>query len=612
MPTHTNSADTRSINIRAICKHRSVPGTRARSALFVLITTFACPLPATAQPVGTTDLADFAPSDGLYRRVLGSVGQGAWGVPLGAGFDMDKDGINDAAFAAMRASPLVRNNAGEVFLVFGDNTVAGGIDTAGNDPRVLRILGDQEQENAGSEVWMADVTGDGYGELIICRQNYSPDGRIGAGALTLISASPVLRTMAMNGTALDLRSPPGNVPIVTIYGAMATSRFCIWPRNGDVTGDGIDDLLVGADREMSDGVSDAGAVYLFRGGDYLETTHTIDLQDLATASPRNVARVRPRALADDADETNTEDYHFGATVYLADLDGNGKADVLAAAALNRAGAALGPAGGSGNGTGGTAQGTLFIAWDDNFGGDWLPAPDFVIDAGPGDYTIIDGAAANEEFGEELLGGLDYDDDDAPDLFVGDLTANGWGGVSRSNAGLAHVIYDAGSLKGLEFDLEPDAMGEAGPPVGFAMATFVGPVSGAIAADTALHGDFNGDGIADLAFASPHDNPAGRNNAGTLHIVLGKSGRWPALSDLDVDNYPAPEDVQIHEIYGAKVADVLCYSGAAGDVSGDGITDIIINEMLGDGSSAQDVGNLLLIDSKILFRGQTILSDSFEN
>jgi hypothetical protein len=35
-------------------------------------------------------------------------------------------------------------------------------------------------------------------------------------------------------------------------------------------------------------------------------------------------------------------------------------------------------------------------------------------------------------------------------------------------------------------------------------------------------------------------------------------------------------------------------------------------MLGDGSSAQDVGNLLLIDSKILFRGQTILSDSFEN
>jgi len=565
--------------------------------------------PSLAQTPVITDLAEFSPADGLYLRVLGSVGQGAWGVPLGGGFDMDRDGINDYAFAAMRASPLGRNNAGEVFLVFGDNSIAGEIDTAAEDPRVLRILGDQVQENAGSEVWMADVSGDGYGELIICRQNYSPDGaRIGAGALTLISASPVLRTMAMEGTALDLRSPPGNVPIVTIYGAMATSRFCIWPRNGDVTGDGVDDLLVGADREASDGVGDAGAAYLFRGGAYLETTHTIDLQDLSTASPGNVARVRPRALGDDG---STQDYHFGATVYLADLDGNGKADLLAAAALNRAGAALAPLGGTGNGAGGTADGTLFIAWDDNFGGDWLPAPDFVVDSGPGGYTIIDGSGVNEAFGEELLGGLDYDDDGQPDLFVGDLTANGWGVIDRSNAGLGHVIYDAGSLKNLEFDLEPDAEGEAGPPEGFAMATFVGPVAGAIAADTALHGDFNADGIADLAFSSPHDNPEDRANAGTLHVVLGRSGQWPALVDLAPLNYPAPEDVQIHEIYGAKVDDVLCYSGAAGDVSGDGVTDIIINEMKGDGSSAQDVGNLLLIDSKILFRGQGIHANGFE-
>ena len=573
----------------------------ARTAALAAVCALLTNAPAFAQPVGTTDLADFEPTDGLYLRVLGSVGEGSYGVPLGGGYDMDMDGINDTAFAAMLADPLGRNNAGEVFLVFGDNTVAGEIDTAAAHPRVLRILGDQIQENAGSEVWMADVSGDGYGELIICRQNHSHAGRIGSGALTLISASPVLRTMAANGTALDLRSPPGNVPIVTIYGAMQTSRFCMWPRNGDVTGDGIDDLLVGADREASDGVGDAGAVYLFRGGAYLEATHTIDLQDLGTASPGNIARVRPRALVPPGD---AEDYHFGATVQLADLDGNGKAEVLAAAALNRAGAALAPQGGTGNGSGGTADGTLFIAWDDNFGGNWTPAPDFVIDAGPGGYTIIDGANANEEFGEELLGGLDYDDNGEPDLFVGDLTADGWGAVSRSNAGLAHVIYDAGTLKNLEFDLDT-------PPEGFAMATFVGPVAGAIAADTALHGDFNADGIADLAFSSPHDNPEGRSNAGTLHVVLGKSGRWPELSDLAPLNYPAPEDVQIHEIYGAKVQDVLCYSGAAGDISGDGVTDIIINEMKGDGSSAQDVGNLLLIDSRILFHGQGIHADSFE-
>jgi hypothetical protein len=138
------------------------------------------PFPLAAQPVGTTDLMDVSPQDGLYRRLLGSVGNGSSGVPVAGGFDMDKDGDMDYAMAAMRASPQGRFSAGQVFLVFGDGQAVGVVDTAGADPRVLKIHGDQVQENAGSEIWMADVTGDGFGELLICRQNYSPDqNRIG-------------------------------------------------------------------------------------------------------------------------------------------------------------------------------------------------------------------------------------------------------------------------------------------------------------------------------------------------------------------------------------------------------------------------------------------------
>jgi hypothetical protein len=48
-----------------------------------------------AQPVGTTVLANITPTDGLYLRLLGSVGKGSSGVPVAGGFDMDKDGIND-------------------------------------------------------------------------------------------------------------------------------------------------------------------------------------------------------------------------------------------------------------------------------------------------------------------------------------------------------------------------------------------------------------------------------------------------------------------------------------------------------------------------------------
>ncbi len=587
-----------------------------RSLFIFVAIALAGPPALQAQPIGSTNLEDVAPSDGVYRRVLGSVGSGASGVPVAGGFDMDKDGKNDYAMAAMRAAPQGRNRAGQIFLVFGDNTTAGVVDTALDDPGVLEIHGDQVQENAGSEIWMADVTGNGYGDLIICRQNYSPDeNRIGAGALTLIPASPALRTMAVNGEILDLRTPPPSLPLLNIYGAAAFSRLCIWARNGDITGDGIDDIAIGADREKSGGDTDAGAVYVVRGGNWLESASDIELADFVTVAPGNIARIKPRTVSGDADMTH---YHFGATLQLADLDGNGKAELMVAAALNRAGASLDPEGGSAHGSGGTAHGTLFIAWDDNFTGDWIPAPDFVIDEGTGSYSIINGGSNSESspgpennaFGEEILGALDYDNNGSVDLFVGDLTADGYADVTRSNAGLAHVIYDAATLKGNEIELDS-------PPENFSMATFIGPVSGGIAGDTAMHGDFSGDGIADLAFSSPHDHPLGRSQAGTLHILLGKEGKWPPVSDLLHANYPSSTDVQIHEIYGTNgssegnVGDVLCYSGASADMTNDGTLDLIINEMMGDGSSAVDVGNLLIIDSRILFNGQIVHKDGFE-
>jgi len=585
---------------------------RITLAILILLVS---PAMVEAQPVGTTDLADVTPTDGLYRRLLGSVGEGTSGVPVAGGFDLDKDGARDYAMAAMLASPQGRDRAGQVFLVFGDNKAVGLIDTAMDDPRVLEIHGDQPQENTGSEIWMGDVTGNGHGALIICRQNFSPDGnRIGAGAMTLIPANPILRTMAAEGTILDLRDPPENLPILNIVGAMAGSRLCIWARNGDVTGDGIDDLAIGADQETTDGDEHAGAVYLIRGGAWLETSGDIDLAEFGTTAAGNIARIRPRIIGDDSD---TAHYHFGATLHVADLDGNNQSEVIAAAALNRSGAGLAPAGGTAHGSGGTDNGTVFIAWDDNFTGNWIPAPDFVVDAGSGSHSIINGynSTVNPDlrthaFGEEILGGLDYDNSGSIDLFVGNLTADGYQNILRSNAGLAHVIYDAASLKGEEVELNS-------PPESFSMASFLGPVTSAIAGDTALHGDFNADGIADLAFSSPMDSPNGVTNAGTLHIVLGKTGKWPVFSDLRPANFPSSADVQIHEIYGGSGGgdggggDVLCYSAASGDINNDGVVDMIVNEMQGDGSATLDVGNLLIINSRELFKEPALFKDGFE-
>jgi len=562
--------------------------------------------PAFAQPVAVVDLAEVDPDQGRIERVHGSAGDGAVGVPVAGGYDLDGDGHADTAFAAMLASPLGRDRAGQVFVVFGDGIIGGTADTAQSDPDILTFFGDRVQENAGSEIWIDDVTGDGLGDLLICRQNFSPDdgSRIGAGALTIVPGQSSLRSRAGLHQPLDLRALPAELGASTLLGAQAGERLGIWVRTGDVTGDGIADIVVGADRRDEDGAVDSGTAYVLRGGSHLVGAGNIDLAGFgASALVGNIARIRP--------PPGSNEFHFGATVQIADLDGNGRAEVLAAAALNRAGAALAPLGGSGNGSGGAPDGSVYIAWDDNFAGAWLPAPDFVVGEGPGSATVINGASDNTTFGEELLGGLDYDHDGKADLFVGDLTAGGWAGVNRSVAGTAHVIYDAAGLKGLDFDLDA-------PPASFAMATLLGPISGAIAGDTALQGDFDGDGIADLAFSSPHAAPFGRVNAGTLHVLLGKPGRWPEFSDLAAGAFPDAAGVAIHEIHGAfgntagNTGDTLAYSAAAGDQNGDGVADLIINEMTGDGLApgTVDVGNLVLIDG--LATLARIFADGFED
>jgi hypothetical protein len=105
------------------------------------------------------------------------------------------------------------------------------------------------------------------------------------------------------------------------------------------------------------GPSHHGAVYLIRGGAHLAATQTVDLAAFgAGALDGHVARV-------DAPAASTH-FHFGATLTIADLDGNGRAELIAAAALNRASAVLladeAPAG-SAHATGGTPDGTVYVA-----------------------------------------------------------------------------------------------------------------------------------------------------------------------------------------------------------------------------------------------------------
>lgn len=567
---------------------------------------------ALAAPTLTLDLASPPPGSKITRiHGHGKNNAGALGVPVCGGHDCDGDGHRDFAFAQFQGDPLGRSNAGEVTIIFGDGTIGGSKDSDIAQAGILLIAGAQDDENAGSETWMDDLTGDGLGDLLIARQNYSLElpapavDRRGAGALTILVGSPGWKTHAAGLTPLDLASPPAGIQLITFVGPSAWDRLGIWVRSGDITGDGIADLAVGADEVDANGQSvthNQGAVFVIRGGPHLLQSPTlVDLANFGQPTfPTNlkghVARIDP--------PTGSSNFHFGATLQVADLDSNGRAEVIVAAALSRAGAQLDlpdAPGGTGEASGGSENGTVYIIWDENFPpGLWPETHQFGVDSPPfGDFTIIEGDGPARNFGEELIGGLDFSGDGFPELMIGDLSAN-------NAAGRGHLFYNAGNLRGLDFEIDS-------PPPGIAITTINGPIAGSISSDTILQGDFDGDGIADLAIGNPHDDPEGRADAGSVHVLYGQPGGWPTTIDLHPNSLPDPDTMRIALIQGATGSapstvttgidsgDTLCYSAAAGDINNDGRPDLIVNEMAADGvgGTPEDVGNMIIIDATSL-------------
>ncbi|MFL0810698.1 MAG: hypothetical protein K6L76_09810 [Agarilytica sp.] len=541
------------------------------------------------------DIRETEPEDGMIR-LYGHTGRGDKGVPVAGGSDMNGDGFVDFAMASMLASPEGRSGAGEVYLALGNGEINYTLDSGLDNTNLLTIIGDGALEMTGSEIWMDDVTGDGVAELLIARQNFNTDTEVGVGALSIIIGSSALTTLAANNEVVDLRDPPASINVLTITGENELDRLGIWMRTGDITGDGILDIAVGADQHDAQG-SNSGVVYVVRGGAYLETSNTIALDEIAGSMlDGQTAKLLP--------PNNSTNFHLGATVNIADLDGNGSAELLAAATINRAGAgedAFGAAPGSAIANSGSPLGRAYIVWDDNFPDIWPTNFSITIEGGNiGAITDIQGANTaafnSDKLGEELLGGLDYDGDGSADIFIGDITGSPSG---RSRAGLGYIFFNAAQLKGLDFNV-----GEI--PAGITFTVLYGTMSGAISSDTALHGDFDNDGIDDLAVSSPHDSALGRPDAGTLHVLWGQSA-WPSEIDLASSQQPAYEDFAITNIFGANgtveddLGDILAYSAAAGDIDNDGFTDLIVNEMVGNGSqpNSEDVGNLIAISGALL-------------
>ena len=187
--------------------------------------------------------------------------------------DVNGDGIDDLIIGSVFAGAFL--SAGQNYVVFGRNTgfpaafelrsLLPGQGGDGTEGFVLK--GIHVEDFSGRPVSNAgDVNGDGIDDLIIGADEADHNGASSAGQSYVVfgRATGFPATFKLS-SLLPAEGGDGTAGFV-LNGIDATDRSGGSVSNaGDVNGDGIDDLIIGADEADPNGVNNAGESYVIFG-----------------------------------------------------------------------------------------------------------------------------------------------------------------------------------------------------------------------------------------------------------------------------------------------------------------------------------------------------------
>ncbi len=448
--------------------------------------------------------------------------------------DVNGDGFNDLILGdpAADVEEGDRRDAGKVYVIYGRPGLESIYDLAKSHADIV-VTGARPGDMLGTSVAVGDINGDGRLDLIIGAAGADgPDGlperRRDAGAVYVIYGRPTPNKL------IDIFDGDQDL---TIHGETPGDRFGASVATGDLNGDGIADLIVGA--TDADGPrkerANAGQVYVFFG---------------STSFPRTIDLARKNADMTVFGRNSTD--QLGNVIVSADVNSDGFDDLIIAAHQ-----ADGPGNGRNN------AGEVYIL----FGATTLPGRVDLAKDRPD--VLIYGADAGDTLGVSVAVG-DLDGDGVKDVIMGAPGASGPQN-KRPGAGEVYVLFGSALLRGVyDFAVgQYDVIiygAEAGDRLGRAVA------SGLIGGET-----FD-DPYWDIVLgADSADGPENRRrNAGEAYLILGQSP-WPRTID------PAARDAPIAAVFvGAEADDRLGSAAIAGDLDGDGLAEVILGALNADG------------------------------
>ncbi|MTJ06600.1 DUF4114 domain-containing protein [Anabaena sp. UHCC 0204] len=390
------------------------------------------------------------------------------------------------------------------------------------------IKGEEENDTLGYSVSNAgDMNGDGIDDIVIGAPLANPNNQGDAGKTYVVFGSKEGFSQTIDLSTLD-----GTKGFVINGAASADESGRSVSNIGDMNGDGVDDLAIGAPGPIANSLGNAYVIFGSKESNYF--SNPIELSNLG-----NKGVTIPGSTFELSSNAGW------AVSSAGDLNGDGIKDLL-----------IGATNPGNNGPG--IYGESYVI----FGKTNLPS---VIDLDSPDFGFDDGLIIYSN-DKNNLGNLGYSVSDAGDMNgdgVDDIIIGApYADPNGNNSGSSFVIYGRKQDNPFTYDIN---VSNLNPNDGFTINGQDVDQSGFFVSKA---GDINGDGIGDLIIGA---RDGGIEFTGKSYVVFGKEGGFDntvELSQLNGNNGFAINGIAPFNNFGWSVSDLK-------DVNDDGIDDIII-------------------------------------